>query len=209
MNLAAKEVSEESDYSSNLKITNLLNGELLKSPEHNKKLMAKLSQFQKILLITNGSVTELLEHYADEPIMLKKLYEEVVTDFNNLLNAHRAFIEEDSSTILVRKGILQGKLTLNHYLYVESSILLDNLPNDFRDDLLKSQLPIGKLWAKYRSETYKTDFSMKQEKADEYVAKNLNIKINSDVLSRTYSIYSREKKTMVITEKFSAESFVD
>jgi len=209
MDLVAKETSEKIDYSKNLNLSNLLDNTLENSSEHNKKLMAQLSQFQKVLLITNGSITELLEHYTDETIKLEKLSEENITTFDGIPNDHRALVGDDSSAILIRRVILQGKSTLNNYLYAESSILLGNLPDDFREDLLGSKLPIGKLWAKYRFETYKTDFSMKQEIADEYLAKHLKLKLHDDVLSRTYSIYSRGKKTMVITEKFSTKSFVD
>jgi chorismate-pyruvate lyase len=205
MDFVAKEINEKFDYSSGFQVSKLLNETLLKSSEKNKKL----SQFQKVLLITNGSITELLEHYTNETIKLEKLYEENVSSFDFLPNEHKALIEKNTSEILLRRVLLQGKLTLNNYLYAESSILLDNLPSDFREDLLASKLPIGKLWAKYRFETYKTDFSIKQEIADEYLAEHLKIKLNDDILSRTYSIYSRGKKTMVITEKFSTASFVD
>lgn len=159
-------------------------------------------------MITNGTVTELLEHYLEESIIVEKLYEDIMTYFNRI-PGHQSLIIEIDSPVLVRKVILKGKSSLNNYLYAESSILLNQLPHDFRHDLIYSHMPIGKLWSKYRFETYKADFVVQREKAGTDLANYLNISSDSDVLSRTYCVYSRGERTMIITEKFSVECFVD
>lgn len=94
-------------------------------------------------------------------------------------------------------------------MYAESCILTNNLPDDFKNDLIHSDIPIGKLWAKHRLETYKTNFTIQKEKANENIAKHLGVTINSNVLSRTYCVYSQGKRTMIITEKFSDQEFTN
>ncbi len=179
----------------------------LEPDKFNKEVLNKLSLFQKTLLITDGTVTELLEFFLDEKIKVKKLEEEIEQESKNLPLSHKSLIKTPDFPVLSRKVLLQGKTSLNTWLYAESSILINNLTSGFRKDLLVSHQPIGKLWSKYRLETYKTNFTIQKEKADKKLADYLTIPINSEVLSRTYCVYSQGKKTMIITEKFSSESF--
>jgi chorismate-pyruvate lyase len=206
-------IQNEVDTILNLKETLNVNMEnknnQIKTEKIRKINLSGLSHFQKTLLITDGTVTELLEFYLEESIKVEKLYEELETDFNRLPDGHKIEIESNDFPVLVRKVLLQGKSTLKNWLYAESSILIDRLTEGFRDDLLISHMPIGKLWAKYRLETYKTNFNIKNEKASKELADLLNIPVNSQVLSRTYCVYSHGKKTMVITEKFSTNFFRD
>lgn len=203
------ETTSEPDYSSAISASTDFDRVLLKPVNECKAFISQLSHFQKILMITDGTVTELLEHHAGESIKVNKLYEKIETNFNKVPSCHRDLVDRKDLPVLVRRILLQGKTSQENYIYASSSILINNLPYSFRKDLVSSQIPIGKLWSKHRLETYKTDFVATKEKANENLAKHLNIEVGSDVLARTYSVYSHGKKTMIITEKFSANNFMD
>lgn len=168
-----------------------------------------LSRFQKTLLTTDGTVTEMLEHYLDEPISIVKIYEGIEEDINSVPSSNRILVENFDIPVLVRKVTLQGSQSTKNWLYAESSIFIDNLTEEFRSDLINSKMPIGKLWAKHRFETFKSDFSTTKEIADKDLSEHLNVSPGDEILSRTYSVYSMGKRTMVITEKFSSSSFIE
>lgn len=171
----------------------------------------KLNHIQKILLMTDGTVTELLEYLSQEPIVIDKVYQRLEGDLCGVPDEHVSSIQIQPgvSQVLIRKIILKGKITQKNYIYAESTILVDCLPSGFRDELINSKTPIGKLWSKHRLETYKTDFVAIKEKPTAQIASHLSIPLDTDVLSRTYCVYSCGEKSMVITEKFSSDLFVE
>jgi len=171
-----------------------------------KQLLKDLSVFQRVLLITDGTVTELLEQYLGEPIKVVKLYEGIKKNLNQLPDLHQRIIHTNDSDFLKRETLLQGQNTLNNWLYAESTIIVDNLATDFRRDLLDSHEPIGKLWSKYRCETYKTIVAAGKEPASS-LAKHFNIQTTDEIITRTYSVYSANKIIMIITEKFPSQFF--
>lgn len=182
------------------------NEALLKLSKVDRDFIAKLNGFQKLLLITDGTVTELLECYLNEPITVEKLTESILTWPSQPPTSHRRFLENHRK-FLYREVVLKGKQSFKKCLYAESSILIDNLPENFKNDLVKTEVPIGRLWSKHQLETYKTDFTIQREVANADLAFHLGIGIDSEVLSRTYCVYSDRKRTMVITEKFSINEF--
>lgn len=188
-------------------ITSLQNTEL----EHRYSqpdLLESLSCFQRLLLITDGTVTELLEQYLQESIKVFKLFEKIEENFDHLPEGHETFINSDQMPILKRKVLLQGQSSMKNWLYAESTILLNHLPQGFRTDLLKSQQPIGKLWAKYRIETYKTILPPEKIIAST-LAPYFRIQNDAEMISRTYCVYSNQKPIMVITETFPEAFFVN
>lgn len=167
----------------------------------NKETLVGLSCFQRMLLVTDGTVTELLEQYLSEKIKVVKLYEKVENDINQVSNGHEAFTCHRDSPILQRKVLLQGQSTSSNCIYAESTIFLNHLVKEFRLDLLASREPIGRLWEKYQLETYKIilDFGKKEAGA---LATHFAIQPEEMVISRTYSVYSGGKIIMLITESF-------
>ena len=173
---------------------------------------AQLKQYkpslpQSMLLLTDGTVTELLEYFAKEPITVSPLTQTIETSNTHLSLHHQAISATEDSPVLSRQILLQGKLSNKNYLYAESSIALASLPEPFRDDLMISNIPIGKLWSKYRLETYKTDYNACIDQADEALAEHLGIREGGEVFSRTYTVYSRGILSMMITEIFSTKCF--
>ncbi|MCK5917569.1 MAG: DUF98 domain-containing protein [Cocleimonas sp.] len=169
--------------------------------------LTHLSRFQKILLITDGTVTKLLEHYLDESIIVQKLNEEIQQGISTFPYNDELDIETPTD-VLQREIFLQGELTGKNWIYADSTIFIHHLSADFRKDLLESNQPIGKLWIKYRLETYKSILSIQEEKAQS-LAPYFGINEQDRIISRTYSVYSNQKIIMLITEKFPLLFFQD
>lgn len=173
-----------------------------------KDLLTGLSCFQRILMVTDGTVTELLEQYLSEKIKVSKLSEKIETNFEEFIPSHKDYLAPSSVPVLSRSILLEGQSTRQNWIYAESSILLDNLNLGFRSDLLASREPIGRLWEKYKYETFKTILDFEKLEAGE-LGKHFGIPSTSSLISRTYKVSSNNKPIMVITEIFPESFFKD
>jgi chorismate-pyruvate lyase len=167
--------------------------------------LSNLNLVQRILMLTDGTVTELLEFLVQESIAVTKLTHQVSRYPDDLCSEHVRHIHPDDLPALNRRILLTGQSSRRHFLYAESTILPQHLPAEFRDDLLHTNAPIGKLWAKHRLETFKADYLIARSPASEELAAHLKVPVNSDVLSRTYQVWCNGHVSMVITEKFSLQ----
>ncbi|MCA0354203.1 MAG: chorismate pyruvate-lyase family protein [Chloroflexi bacterium] len=162
--------------------------------------MAVLNPLERILLITDGTVTEILQAYYREPINLIKLSEKIST--NREIDLLDVRVGEE---VLERQILLQGRDSGRTYIYAESLIAIekfdDELRASMRDTLLNSNLPLGRLWLDHRLETFKEMVSQRQEKAHN-LCSIFDIPNDHHVVLRTYRVFSRKKKIMLITEMF-------
>ncbi|MCP4108045.1 MAG: DUF98 domain-containing protein [Desulfobacteraceae bacterium] len=157
----------------------------------------KLGRFQKIIMITDGTLTKILEAYLNEELNVVKLAENTVPSARIILplkiNAGRNIIE--------RKILLQGKTSRKNWLYAESFIVPDRLDDKFKEKLLVTGEPIGKLWLEYRMEIFKEIISSARETAGD-LSEYFEIEAEDMLLCRTYRVFSGRKPIMMITEKF-------
>ncbi|MBC6472008.1 MAG: DUF98 domain-containing protein [Hormoscilla sp. GM102CHS1] len=161
-----------------------------------------LSTFQRILLTTDGTVTYMLEAYFFESIQLVKLSEELV-----ILGRDIPPMDLQQGTeVLERKILLQGKISRRNYIYAESLLVLDRMDEKFREELLKTQTPIGQIWRAQRVESFKEIIDTGKETANN-ISGYFNIEAGENFLFRTYCVWSNRKPTMMITEKFPESSF--
>ena len=173
-----------------------------------KDLLTGLSRFQRILMVTDGTVTELLEQYLSEKIKVSKLSEKIESNFDDLIPSHKDYLTLSPMPVLSRSILLEGQKTKQNWIYAESSILLDNLHLGFRSDLLASREPIGRLWEKYQYETFKTILDFEKREAGE-LSEYFDLPASSTLISRTYEVSSNQKPIMVITEIFPESFFKD
>lgn len=162
---------------------------------------ANLSIFQRIILTTDGTLTEILEAYLSEKIRLVKLsetIEPVARDISPLEIAQ-------GQDVMQRKILLQGKISRNNWVYAESILVPDRLDEKLKNGLLVSQEPMGRLWLEHRLETFKEIVDSAREPADD-LADYFKIEPSDMLLSRTYRVFSARKPIILITEKFP-ESF--
>lgn len=164
---------------------------------------AKLSTFQRILLTTDGTLTEILEAYLFEQIRVVKLSEGIVSISQDILPLE----VKQGSEVIERKILLQGKISRKNFIYAESILVTERLEEKFKDELLHSKIPLGRLWLENKFETFKEIV----DTAEETGGKLLNyfpIQPEDSILSRTYLVFSRSKPIIMITEKFPASYFL-
>lgn len=160
--------------------------------------IASLAPLQRMLLINDGTLTEILEAAFLEHIELVKVAQNVVD-----AQAHHTGIFPDigNSALMERKILLRGTKSGRNYAYAESIISLDGLSPLFRDKLLKSNTPLGRLWLEHKLETFKQIQHMGCQPAAE-LCRHFRCADTSPLLVRTYHVFSGAKPVMAITEYF-------
>lgn len=152
----------------------------------------------------DGTVTDMLELYLQEQIEVKKLK----TRLQPAADLTLEFNTQTDETIMARKILLQGQHSQKNYLYSESYIMVDRLPTGFKQLLIQSCLPIGKLWNQFRLETYKQVLNTEQTPAAD-TAQYFQMQPQDPLLSRRYWVYSQQQIIMQITEQFPAHYYMD
>ncbi|MCX7096625.1 MAG: chorismate pyruvate-lyase family protein [Methylococcales bacterium] len=166
--------------------------------------LLQLGPLQRVILIYNGTLTKLLENLLGEQLTVVKIHEIVETTEENF-----PYLDlQANQPVIHRKICLQGQDTGTNWLYAESTIVLDRLPPLFRQELLESKIPIGKLWAKHRVETFKELLPPFEESAGQLGA-YFNVSPDHKLLGRTYRVFSNQQPIMMLTEKFPAHYFKD
>ncbi len=164
---------------------------------------ATLSPFQRILLTTDGTVTDILEAYLFEQIQVVKLAEA-------LHPTPQAIPELElvaGTEVIDRQILLKGKISQRHFIYAESIIVPSRLDEHFRHELLKTRTPIGKIWLDQKVETFKEIIISGREPA-QHLAAHFDITPEDVLLFRTYRVISNRQATMLITEKFPERYFL-
>jgi len=162
----------------------------------------KRTPLQRILLVTDGTVTEILEAYTGESMRLVKLLEEVqtLTEPLDTLNA------QAGEEVLRRHILLQGKMSLTNFLYADSFIAIDRLDETLKNGLIKSRKPIGFLIQESRMETYREIVGVGRELVGPLAA-YFDVSPDEGMIWRTYLIYYKGQPIMQITEKFPESHF--
>src|SRR5438128_1395160 len=107
---------------------------------------AGLPLLQRVLLMNDGTLTDALEAAFLEPIALVKL----AIDLHDTAHPFPLIDLPAGSAIMERKILLRGETTGTTYIYAESTLALDRLDPTFRDQLVNSKLPLGRLWIDHK-----------------------------------------------------------
>jgi chorismate-pyruvate lyase len=155
-----------------------------------------LSVLQKVLLITDGTVTQLLEIYSGEKISVQKLEHTLVTGAPPPLGVPAI------EPVLSRRILLRG--ATRPYLYAHSWLVPSRMPPGMQEAILRTDTPIGQLWKAARLETFREIIDYRRER-DSKVAALFGV--DSALLSRTYLISTGGVLLGLITEKFPVAYF--
>ena len=159
----------------------------------------ELSLFEKILLATDGTVTDLIALFSGERILVQKL-EQTIHEGLAPLDLQCA----TPSRLLRRRILLSGKT--RNFLYAESQFLLDRLPQAVRESMLQTDLPVGLLWKEARLETFREVLgqSIGPRAA---IAQHFDVSISANFVSRTYLVHHAGRPLGMITETWPMNSF--
>jgi chorismate-pyruvate lyase len=156
---------------------------------------ASLSLLQKTLLITDGTVTQLLEVFTGEKIQVEKLEHGMVT-------GGPAELEAGAEPVLSRRILLRGPQRA--YMFAQSWLVPARLPAEMLADMAQANTPMGQLWKSLRLETYREIVDFRREE-DAAVATLLGEP--GPLLTRRYLIHRGGRPMGLIAEKFSARIF--
>lgn len=161
-----------------------------------------LSIFQRILLTTDGTVTDILEAYLLEKIQAIKLHEVLIP-----LAQDMPLMELKAGTeVIEREILLRGKISRKNFIYAKSIIVPERLEEDFKNELLKTRTPIGQIWLEKKLETFKEIVDSGREPAND-LSIHFQIEPEMNLFFRTYRVFSNHQLTMMITEKFPESYF--
>lgn len=157
----------------------------------------QLTPLQRVLLVTDGTLTEILEAHFLERIELLKISERILR-----LDAGPVLAPlEAGEPVLERKINLMGARSRKKYVYAESQVLVSRLEPKFQAELLETNVPLGRLWRHHRLETYKQLVSI-----DGRPAGDLNVHLDcardAPILGRVYNVFSSRRLVMRISEYF-------
>lgn len=156
-----------------------------------------LDLFQRILLTTDGNVTQLLEAYAGEPMEVVKLSQAQEHSSSEIAELAVALHER----VVKRRVLLQGSASKRGFLYAESTIAPDRLPAGVRRGLVFTRQPIGSLLSEHRVETFRELLGAAEEPAGA-LATYLAVEPTDTLIARTYRIACGGRPVMLITERF-------
>ena len=163
------------------------------------KDVLSLGLIARLLLISDGTLTDIVEASFLEPIELVRLS----IDSGEATELDDALEIKLGDPLMRRRILLRGGVTGTNYVYARTLIALNSLPDAIRDGLMRSDSPIGRLWVQHKIETRKEMLSIWREPAGE-LGRHFGIEADADVLARTYRVFSGGKPSMLISEYFPA-----
>jgi chorismate-pyruvate lyase len=159
-----------------------------------------LSLVQRILVTTDGTLTETLAAMFLEPIELVKL-EVTITQTPHPVPPLEL---EGGANVMQRQIVLRGSKSGTPYVYAEVVIATDQLPPRLRDELLEGRVPLGALWISHRLEIFKDRPRVRQRPAGA-LARHLNLAEQDVLIERTYRTFTGGRPLFLVSEFFPAE----
>ncbi len=180
--------------------------------EANKRLIEKMndleedygqefSNTQKILLTTDGSITAILDvlHGKINLFTLDQHFEKADEEHAKLVNVN-AGDEINFREVIMHKG---GK----PLIYAISHVPLGRCSEEICSDLLRADIPIGRILKSYKIESRREVNNIFIEKPNEKLQDLF--KTNEDFLARDYVIISNDEILMWIKEMFPVSYFTE
>jgi chorismate-pyruvate lyase len=156
-----------------------------------------LDLLQRVLLVCDGTLTDTLEAAFLEPIGLRKiadLFEPALSPIPELdLTA--------GEPLMKRHILLYGEKSGRTYVYAESLLVFNRLPTGLQEQLVQSQLPMGRLWSEHRLETWKELLGVWRRPMGE-LASYFEASKAADCLVRRYRVISGGRPLIAIAEHF-------
>jgi chorismate-pyruvate lyase len=164
----------------------------------------QFSPLLRVLLVTDGTVTKILEAYYWERVSVDQLVQETINTPQPIEALHVRVGEE----ILIREVRLRGNNTGNIYAFAASQIRLNLLPDTVREGLLAGQIGIGELILECGLETYREiqELGIILETTYSHLD-NANNPSLQPVVYRDYRIIIAHQPTLFVTEKFPLQLY--
>ncbi|MEM4472449.1 MAG: chorismate pyruvate-lyase family protein [Archaeoglobaceae archaeon] len=159
-----------------------------------------LNPIHRILLTTDGSVTAIIEAYTQKAVVVETVEQRIIKADEEI--AKRLGIKEGDE---VNYRIVYLKAGGEIYAKAISYTPLKRLQNGFRDDLMRADIPIGKIMKKHRIEA-RREIRWGGVLESKELAMEMGVR-KPFFIVRNYSIIHRNEVLMDITEFFPMEKF--
>ncbi len=163
-----------------------------------------LGPIHRALLGHDGSMTKLLELILCTTVQLKTIRQSVVPCPYRPARALRIQTGEPANE---RDILIVDRCDGRPLLYARSYAPLSRLRPSFKDDLMRADIPIGRIVQKHRMETRREMLNVR------YLGRNARLcsllEHPGPYLSRAYNIISDEKPLITITEYFPTALFTE
>lgn len=163
--------------------------------------IAALGLLQKILLCTDGTVTDLIALYAGEDIHVHKVRQRLTVRPPPALLACEGPVQ-----VLERQILLRGRQRT--FLYADSQFIFGRFSPNMQQQLLHTDQPIGLLWKQERLETYREIIDKAVVRCPQ-IAEHFEVPADTWFVSRTYLIHHGGQPLGAITEQWPAHWFAD
>ena len=163
-----------------------------------EKIIGQLSNTQKILLATDGSVTRILDVLKGRVDIETLVQEFQLAD----VGIAKKLDINPGDTINYRAVIIGTEKPLIHAI---SYIPIDKLNNKFKEDLIRADIPIGRILKKHGIESRREVESVDIEEPSPQLKDIFNT--DSMMLTRTYNIIRNGEILIRIKETFPISSF--
>ncbi len=160
-----------------------------------------MNAIHRILMTTDGSITAIIEAVTQKKVEVETLEQKILRADREL--AKLLEIDEGDE---VNYRVVYLKANDEIYAKAVSFTPLKRLENSFKEDLMRADIPIGKIMKRHNIEARREIRWSRVEEADLQLAKELGI-VDRRVISRNYNIIHRGKVLINITEFFPMEKF--
>lgn len=185
-----------------------IDGGVVRNSRQESLNMQALPPFLRTLLVTDGTVTKILEAYFWEEVAVDLIDQQVVS-----LQETLPLIEKNAGDKVVKREVrLRGVQTNNVYAYATSYFKTEVLGEKLSQELLSGSIGIGELLREIGLETFReiSDFGQERHKLGENASDTS--KSNSgfeEVIYRTYVISLDGRRGIQIQERFPIDMFRD
>ena len=162
------------------------------------------SFLQRLLLITNANVIDIIRAYAGEEIEVVQLPQKLVEGSS----LPEDLSLEQTPGIVNSSFVLRGKETKTSYLYTDSYLVPELLNVEVRDELLCADKPVRNLLLEDRIKVEREVVDCGFEPVGDLV-QHFVVEPSSKLIYRTYIVLINGLKAMQIVEKFPTCHFID
>jgi beta-ribofuranosylaminobenzene 5'-phosphate synthase len=168
--------------------------------------VGRVSPIQKFLLGTDGSVTQLLESITGKKVVIRTLVQQIVPA-DRAAADNLSIAEGDPVNYrVVEIGTGDDGEVL---IYAISHTPVNRLSPEFKDDLMKADIPIGRIIRQHHIEARREILNARVMPATEETGRIFSICKSEPVLSRQYQIIHDKKPLIFIEEQFPYNRFLD
>jgi beta-ribofuranosylaminobenzene 5'-phosphate synthase len=182
----------------------MTSGPLREKIRNIEKEAGYLSPLQTILLLTDGSVTTLLEAICGDEVSVTTLSQVVASASEEMSVALEI---EPGELVNHRAVVLKNSRTDEVLVYAVSYTPLCRLEPEFRDDLMRADIPIGKILKKHDIESRREIMDIGICPPKESYIRFFGKSDSDSFVFRTYRIIREDKPLMAIKEIFPVTSF--